>query len=267
LFCDGLSGVAGCAKPVLGPIRAPFQGAVPVTSDAWAWARCLRLNVRDGLVDYVRLAAQPEDLNAVLADLASSPEPNDGGLVRTARWINAYNALAMRAGLEQYLAGGGNMARTRAPREDEYRFRCPGKDVTLADIRRQLLDDPACDARVLFALCRASVGVTLHDQPFQPDLVDRQLSAVAAKAMNNPDVVRVDHENKILWIAHEIGRHQTLLIRWFERRTGARGAHLLDALLDVADDTGRRRLNAAVGYPVGVRPADVRLNIYGARQP
>jgi hypothetical protein len=58
--------------------------------------------------------------------------------------------------------------------------------------------------------CAGFGGCDIARPPFQPDLVDRQLSAVAAKAMNNPDVVRVDHENKILWIAHEIGRHQTL---------------------------------------------------------
>jgi hypothetical protein len=89
----------------------------------------------------------------VLADLASSPEPN--GWSRSDGEVDQRVQCAGDASGDRTVPGRrGNMARTRAPREDDYRFRCTGKDVTLADIRRQLLDDPACDARVLFALCR-----------------------------------------------------------------------------------------------------------------
>jgi hypothetical protein len=264
LLLEGVLGVGGCARPLLGPPSTPRGTDSTPSTDNWAWARCLSGTVRDGLVDYSAIAGQRDGLNAVLAELASGPEPNDHGAPRTARLINAYNALAMRAGLERYLATGGNMRLARAPAENEYEFRLHGRPVTLAGIHDQVLRAGGGDPRVLFTLCPASLGVALSDQPYQPDVLEQQLLASAARAINTPEVVRIDHENQTLWIAERISRHRGLLVAWYERRTGARGARLFDALLDLADDGGRQRLNTAVGYAVGVLPAERRLNVYVA---
>ncbi len=230
-------------------------------SDSWAWARCLRSCVREGQVDYARLSAQPADLDSVLADLAALPEPNDAGPARTARLINVYNALALRAGLEQYLATGGDETKARAPAEDAYEFRLYGRLVTLADVRQLLQPALEQDARVLLVLCPAAPETPLPEQPFQADLLDRQLAAGAARTVGSPRAVRVDHENRTLWVSERIAANEPLLLRWYAGRTGARGAKLLDVLLHLADDASRRDLNAAVGYRIRARAAERRLNL------
>jgi len=257
-----LPNLVGCTGPLLGPIRSQDPNHAAPSDDPWAWARCLQASVRDGRVDYARLAERPENLDHVLTLLAAEPEPKDTGAVRTARLINAYNALAMRAGLERYLATGGDITKARAPHEDEYRFRFHGRLVTLADIRRRLVVEGGSDVRTLLALCPARADTMLSDRPFQPDTLDRQLSAVAAATVNDPKQVRVDHENQLLWVGDLIGREAPLFVRWCERRRGTGGVQLFDALLDLADDAGRRRLNAAIGYRMAVCPPEQRLNLY-----
>jgi hypothetical protein len=262
----GVVQMCGCVRGLLSSPLGPVQTRGPTASspsaDPWAWDRCLQENVRDGLVDYAHLAGWPEPLDCVLAYLASGVEPNDSGASRIARWINTYNALAMRAGLERYLATGGGMAKARAPSEDEYRFRLYRKPVTLVDVRHRLLAAAGQDARVILAMCPAAAEIRLPDRSFQADLLDRQLSTTAAQAVSNPELVRVDHENQTLWVADAIGRQTQTFVRWYERMTGAKGAHLFDALLGMADDGCRRTLNTAVGYRIVVRPPDRRLNVY-----
>ncbi len=258
----GLAASSGCARPLLGPVTTQPASADKDRPDGWLWAECLHQTVRGGAVDYARLAKDPAPLDRFLMRLARPPEPNDTGASRTSRLINAYNALAMRAGLEQFRAAGGDPARARAPDERRYGFRFHGQEVTLVDLRARLLAGPTPDARILFALCAADAGVPLSDQPFEASVLDRQLKAAAAAAMGNPSLVLIDHENMALRVADVIGRHRSMLIRWYQRRTGAGSAALLSALLDLADDRGRDRLNAAVGYRIAPRPRSRRLNVY-----
>ena len=258
----GLVCVGGCSKPVLGPTTAhPATSSAP-TGGSWDWSECLHANVREGRVHYARLSAHPETLDRVLTRLAVGDEPDDNGPRLAAELINAYNAFAMRAGLERYRAAGGDPNRARAPGEDEFRFTLHRREVTLVDIRHRLLRGKTPDVRILFALCPAREGTPLHDQPFESATLDKQLSAVSVAAMQNPDVVQIDHENKSLRLTNMIGREQSLLIGWYRRRTGAGRAVLLNALLDLADDAGRDLLNTAIGYPVVVRPPQRRLNVY-----
>ncbi len=252
----------GCARPLLGPIAGPLAAASAENAPAWDWAQCLHDTVRDGQVYYARLNAHPAPLDRVLAHLADGDEPSDKGPARTARLINTYNAFAMRAGLERYRDAGGDPDRARAPNEDDYRFRLHGREVTLADIRARLSGGQTPDVRVPLALCSARAGVPLADQPFAAATLDRQLSDVAAAAMKNPNIVRIDHENQALRVADVIWRNRFALIRGYERRTGAKQARLLNALLDLAEDADRDRLNTAVGYAVAPVAPDRRLNVY-----
>ncbi len=258
LVAMGVAG--GCHKPLLSPIGAAPTPA-EAAADVWAWDRCLNTFVRDGKVDYRQLAAEPRILNSVLARLAEPNEPSDMGPARAARLINAYNAMAMRAGLEEYLKTGGNLKRVVAPSEEGYRFKLHGQEVTLADVRKRLSEGEYRDARVLMALCPAVAGVPLSEQAYQADLLDRQLTAIAVRTMDSPDAVRIDHENRTLFISDAILAHRAELEGWYERRTGSRNAPLIDVLLELSGDAARRRLNAAVGYPIAICPESVKLNI------
>jgi hypothetical protein len=258
----GLLHLGGCTTPLLGPVTTQPTAVAEARSLHWDWSRCLHDLVRSGRVHYARLSANPARLDRMLRCLAVSALPGDSGPARKAAFINAYNAFALRAGLECYLASGGDPDRVRAPRETEYRFRLHGRAVTLADVRTRLMAGGPVDPRVLLALCPATADIPLWYQAFAPDTVEAQLTTVAAAAINDPAVVRIDHENRVLRVANVIGRNRDMLVKWYEQRTGAKGARLLNALLDLADDTGRKHLNTAVGYPVTVEPWSRRLNLY-----
>ena len=262
-----LGALGGCGRPLLGPVALqarsrPTSADDASTGQAWDWAQCLHETVRDGRVHYARINEHPNTLDRILNRLTVPLDREAVGTERAAYLINAYNVFAMRAGLERYRAAGGDPDRARAPKETQYRFRLNGRDVTLADVRRRLIGGDTPDVRILLALCPAVAGIPLSDQPFEPATLDRQLVAVAAAAMSDPLIVRVDHENKLLRVSDVIGRNRSLLIRAYELRTGARNASLLNALLDLADDAGRDRLNTAIGYPVAVMAQGRRLNVY-----
>lgn len=258
----GLVSLCGCNRPLLGPVSADSPAETPSTPKDWWWSQCLQENVRQGRVHYARLSANPVLLDRLLLSLAAGDEPNDHGAERTARLINTFNIFAMRAGLERYRADQADPNRARAPKEDEYLFRWNGRDVSLSGVRARLMGGKTPDVRILFGLCPARADVPLPAQPFESDALDQQLQTVAAEAMSNPDLVLVDHENMRLSVANVIGRHRRVLIRWYQRRTNAKNATLLNALMDLADDAGRDRLNTAVGYRLLVRSPQRRLNLY-----
>ncbi|MBN1347721.1 MAG: hypothetical protein JXQ73_33855 [Phycisphaerae bacterium] len=259
-----LSAVAGtgCAGPLLGPV-IPLSVTDPGDFDPqWEWAECLHQLVRLGHVRYDRLAANPAKLDNLLLHLASDQGPTEPGPVRTAWMINAYNTLALRAGLEKYAAARGNADQAVAPREDEYRFQLSGQVVTLTQIRTALMAQPRHDVRILLALCPARADVLLHDQPFAGATLDRDLSSVAQAAVANPRLVQIDHIDERLRVADFIKRNQDVLVDWYSRRTGTKEATLFNALLDLADAHRRDLLNTAIGYPIVAKPPERRLNVY-----
>lgn len=257
-----LTGLCGCAQPLLGPMTRESATASGPGGNHWAWAECLHQSVRDGRVRYDRLLEDPRPLDRVLSRLAVEPVPDATGPARVACLVNAYNAFAMRAGLECYRRAGGNAKRSHAPKENEFRFQLQGRNVTLADVRNALLIGPMPDVRILLALSPARADIPLSDQPFDPDTLDRKLAEVAAAAMSNPDVVAVDHANQTLWVTDVIGQSQAMLVRWYRQRMGTDRGELFNALLELSDDAGRDRLNTAVGYRIVARPPERRLNVY-----
>lgn len=259
-------GLVGCVKPLL-PHNAPIPTTGPTTQDSWAWSSCLHENVRQGRVNYARLAEHSETLDRVLSGLATSPEPSDNGNARTARLINAYNALAMRAGLEVFRRAGNDPRRATAPSENAYRFRLYGWTVTLADIRRRLLAGPTPDVRILLALCPARADIPLSDQPFDADTLDQRLADIATASMANPAIVEIDHENRVLRITDVIGRNRPMFRRWYRHRAGTDRGTIFNAILALCDDAGRDQINTAIGYRILVRPPERRLNVHGPAAP
>ncbi len=262
----GLFALGACAKPVLGPTLLTGHETVGPLPVAWDWAQCLHDVVRDGCVRYDRLSANPAPLDRVLIRLSGEDPPQDA-TSRKAYGINAYNAFALRAGLERYRTDLVDPNQVRAPREDEYRFRLHGSEITLAELRDRLVDQGEPDPRILLALCPARVGIPLWPEPIDRHRLDGQLDEIAAAAMKSPDVVRVDHEKMVLRINETLHRNREMLVAWYERRTGAQNAALLNALLDLCQAEDRYRLNTAIGYPVSVLPRRNRLNLTTPAKP
>ena len=90
--------------------------------------------------------------------------------------------------------------------------------------------------------------------------LDEQLRRVAREAMDNPQMVTIDHEGQQLNVSIVIDQNRQALIDLYRRQTGSRSGTLLAALLHMASGMRREWLNAAVGYEIGKIPFNRDLN-------
>ena len=268
-----VSSLAGCESQFLDPKLELIPKAVPQAFDDGDWATVLRENVKGGRVDYTHLAGHRAALDRFVALIsvvgpATTPNLFVSNNAKLAYWINAYNALVLYAVLDVYPAS--TMYDLALPRlEQDVHFRVDGATGTLRQIRARADDASGNNPYILFTLCGAARGSPpLSEQPYRAETLDAQLTRHVRRAIENNNLVRVDHEGMRLLLSVDILAARQRLIAHQMRQTGARGATILSVLLSVAPSPQRRRLlNRAVGYRLGTIPFDRRLNNWAPAQP
>lgn len=190
-----------------GASRAVGTVGVPEAALA-AYARVLERHVKDGRVDY--RALERTDLGALdrfLEAIASAKLPPDRE-ARMAFFIDAYNALVLRS----VIAHG----RPRSVLDVEGFFnreqhRVAGREVTLDELEKKLLNPFAQDPRTHFVLVCAAVGCpTLDDRPYMGAGLERRLEAATRRYLSSPFGARAAHGrleiSKIFdWYAADFG--------------------------------------------------------------
>ena len=267
----GLAGLlvsaTGCAVITLRPTPADVPREPPATWDYRDWAAVLRENVRDGLVDYEHLQNHREPLDRFLGKLSvagpgTRPELFKTRGDRAAFWINAYNALVLRFVLERYPAE--TMYGLSDPAlEADYQFPVDGQMSNLQRIKERINEVCQNDTRVMFCLCAAARGAPpLADEPYYGYDLERRLRETARAAVNNGNIVRIDHVNRKLLVWLDLFSAQQEIIARYERRYRTHGAALLTVLNTFADSPRRVELSAARGYKVEPIPFDRTLNLW-----
>jgi hypothetical protein len=144
----------------------------------------LQRHVRRGRVDYPALRKSSlAVLDEYLFRIASTdPSKLSGGkLAQAAFWINAFNALVLRAVVanDAVLLGGKTPARLGAVKGfgDQLAYEVGGKFYTLAEVRRVLLTAPLRDVRYLFLLVTGARGdLPLADRSYTARSLPGQLT-------------------------------------------------------------------------------------------
>jgi hypothetical protein len=167
-----------------------------------SYATVLKAYVRGARVDYAALEADQASLDRVVAEFDSPEAQGEAGWTREQRmafWINAYNALTLRAVVDHYPIRSRWF--TRAPRNSirqidgvwtELRWRAAGRTVTLDDIEHVILRPTFKDARVHFALNCASISCPqLGEEPYRAHTLTAQLVTAARRYLGGPEGVRV----------------------------------------------------------------------------
>ena len=257
----------GCAVITLRPDPAEVPQEPPTTWDYREWATVLRENVREGLVDYGHLKDHRQSLERFLGALSVVGPESQPALFKTrgdraAYWINAYNALVLRAVLEQYpvetmygLSGPALQA--------DYQFPVDGGMLNLLTIKEKLREVSRNDTRVMFCLCGAAKGdPPLVAEPFHDYDLERRLRETARAAMSNRNLVRVDRVNQKLLVWFDLFADQREIVGQYERRYRTHGATLLNVLNTFADSQRRGQLATATGFQVQAIPFDRSLNIW-----
>lgn len=171
--------------------------------DYTAYARVLARHVVPPLVDYAALQASRDALDQVVASFDLPPSHAETGWTRDQRlafWINAYNALTLRAIVDHYPIRSRWF--TRQPRNSirqiagvwtDLTWRAAGRPVTLDDIEHRLLRPEFQEPRIHFAINCASISCpALAAQPYRPATLDTQLEAAARGYLASPEGVRLD---------------------------------------------------------------------------
>lgn len=254
-----------CAACV--PARVTFNaeslGVDAAQRAAWAdrvdwsdWGAFLSSAATDQGIDRAGAAAQRQRLHRFLSMLAEIGPQRTPRLFaardpQLAYCINAYNA-AIQFTNDALLAHSYLPALKAAMRDTAYSFTIDGRRRTPADLRREALKLAGDDWRVELALCDGrGLGPPLWKRPYLGDLLDGQLEDAVRRAVASPRVVDMSHTDikqlKLWWGLYE---NRDQVVADYEKRTGAKGAVVLNALLHWADPLRRAELQGAVGYPI-----------------
>jgi hypothetical protein len=212
------AGSAAIAATVL--LATAAAGAV-VTTDRAAYAEVLeRFVTDDGLVLYEALKEDPEDLDAYLGSVATLdlgqlerlPESE-----RMALWINAYNAITLKAIISSYPIRGRGFSALRYPsssirqidgvwKEDVWVV--AGREVSLDDIEHEILRARFAEPRIHMALVCAALGCPpLRQEPYVGARLDEQLEDQARRYLASPAGLKMDPERREIQVS--------AIFKWF----------------------------------------------------
>ncbi len=158
------------------------------------WQEVLTRNVTSrGEVDFGKVRAHPRRLNQYLEQLqAVSPESDPSYFPsasdKTAYWLNAHNALAMRLILDAYPLSS---TQTLKGLETDTAYRLGGKAYSLRQIRQKIGFEAKRDARLLFTLTDYTRSAPpILQEAYEGNRLKAQEKQAAQLAMSDPQVVQ-----------------------------------------------------------------------------
>ena len=205
----------------LGFLAGSAAAAPP--ADPAPYARTLRAYVDgEGLVAYADLQTHREDLETYLRALAAVPPANLAAASESERiafWINAYNALTLKAILDHYPIHASFLKSFIYPRNsirqipgvwDKLRFPVAGRDRTLNEIEHAILRRRFREPRIHMALVCAARGCPpLRREPYRGEALDRQLDDQARRFLADPHKFRIDRHRRRVYLSP--------IFKWFGR--------------------------------------------------
>lgn len=225
--------------------------------DDSAYARVLSLYVDEtGLVDYAGLASNRADLDAfvrLLARLDPSSTARWSQPRQMALWINAYNALTLKAVLDHYpVKSIKDIGSVFNSVWDKLTFDVMGDELTLNEIEHDILRKRYADPRIHLAINCASMGCPpLLNQPFRADALDAQFARQAERFFADPAKFRIRRDKDTVYLSP--------VFKWFGTDfVPAYGARI------VRPGVGARE-NAALNFAADHVPADDRAYLETAR--
>jgi len=193
---------------------APAPAFGDKTFDYAPFARVLREYVTEqGYVRYTELQTNRADLDAFCAQLAETSPENSPELFPTredqlAYWINAYNAIVMKAVLDRYPIESVGDASYLFGFFWKLQFAVGGRQRTLNEIEHGILRPRFRDPRVHFAInCASESCPRLTREPFLPQTLHEQLDAAARAFLGEARNVRPEPQRNLL--------HLSMIFNWF----------------------------------------------------
>lgn len=167
-----------------------------------------------GMVSYKALKAGSQKLDAFTAALANlDPQTFDGWSEeeKIAFWVNAYNALTLKAIIDHYPIKASFFKSVVYPKNsirqidgvwDKLKFQVQGRAMTLDEIEHQVLRAEFDEPRIHMALVCAAMGCPpLRSELYTGDQLDAQLDDQTRKFLANPEKFRIDRDRKKVYLS------------------------------------------------------------------
>ena len=197
------------------PIAADAPGNAERTLDYAAYSRVLAKYVDDsGMVAYGALKTDRGELDAFsksLGDLSPQVFEKWSEPEKIAFWINAYNALTLKAIVDHYPIEPSFVASLRFPKNsirqisgvwDKLHFKVMGRDMTLDEIEHSRLRRNFNEPRIHVALVCAAMGCpSLRNEPFTGARLDEQLGDQTSRFLGNQSKFRIDRSDGNVYLS------------------------------------------------------------------
>lgn len=154
----------------------------------------LEEHVESGMVDYKAIHQNPSRIQQLYEQIGSTSLENASDAEKKAFYINAYNILTIYQVVQNYPV--------KSPTDvegffDNMKHQVAGESLTLDQVEKERLMKNHFDPRLHFVLvCAAKSCPPLASFAFQADQLDEQLDERTREALNNPDFIRVNKNQK-----------------------------------------------------------------------
>lgn len=243
----GLTFVAGCST-----VPATYSPARPLAPGEFShqsFDQVLRAHVRDGVVDYPAILADPRFVQYLgnLDRVDPNRLPRDEQL---ALWINAYNAYAIKGILDGYSPGTW-VGRYRYFVGRTYRL--GGASLNLYDLERDILIAQFHEPRMHFAIVCASASCPrLQPWVYTGAELNRQLDQSAQEFINDPSRNRFDRAKRVAYLSK--------IFDWFTADFEAKAGSLQQYVAQYVSDPVLAQELATVPYRIEFLDYDWSLN-------
>jgi len=200
--------------PLLFAAVAPsVRAAGSFDQDHSRYARVLATVVKDSQVDYAKLQAAPQELDAYLLELASIPAGEFAGWSeadRLALLLNLYNAQTLRLIVDHYpVKSIRSIGFLPGAAWRELIVRFGGQIMTLGHLENEIIRTDYQEPRIHFALVCAAVGCPpLRDEPFVGSRLNEQLDDQTQQFLATTEKNRFNAETNTL--------HLSPIFKWYD---------------------------------------------------
>ena len=173
-----------------------------------------------GMVYYAGLKRDRTDLDQFVRSLAAVKSETLQAWSREQKlafWINAYNALTLKAIIDHYPIRPGRITRHVYPANSirqipgvwsKIQFLVAGRKLTLNQIEHEILRKQFSEPRIHVALVCAAMGCPrLRNKAYRPSRLDQQLVQDTRAFIANRKKVRIDREANVV--------HLSSIFKWF----------------------------------------------------
>jgi len=231
---------------------------------------------KEGLVDYNTLRRKRAELiNAVrrFDQVHPAQKMSWTNNEKIAFWINAHNIFTLKLIVDNYPIQprwylinypDSSIMQIVGGRDKKY-FNIMGMEYTLREIEKEILMKRFGDPRIFFALSYASMGgAFLRNEPYYPEKLDQQLDEQTRKFLSRPRGLRIDKNNKIIFLADIFNWYKPAFIEKYGsvKKFRARQKHIQSYLNFVAGYVSTENVGyfESDNYKVEFQLYDWRLN-------